>query len=87
MRTTLDLPDPLFRRAKATASLRGLTLRAFVAQALDHELCQGEMSPLRRGRPVRLPLVPSSRPGGVQMTPERVAELMEAEDLDVSARH
>ena len=86
MRTTLDLPDPLFRRAKATASLRGLTLRAFVSQAIDHELCQGELAALQRNRPVRLPLVPSSRPGGVPMTPERVAELMEAEDLDVSAR-
>jgi hypothetical protein len=86
MRTTLDLPDPLFRRAKATASLRGLTLRAFVTQAIDHELGQGGVGSLQRGQPVRLPLVRSSHPGALQMTAERVAEFMEAEDLDASAR-
>jgi hypothetical protein len=27
MRTTVDLPDPLFKRVKAEAALRGLKLR------------------------------------------------------------
>ena len=38
MRTTIDLPDPLFKEAKAAAALRGVTLRDVVEEALRHEL-------------------------------------------------
>ena len=38
MKTTLDLPDPLFRKAKATAAERGQSLRDFVAEALTDKL-------------------------------------------------
>lgn len=38
MRTTIDLPDPLFKEAKAAAALRGMTLRDIVARALRREL-------------------------------------------------
>ena len=31
MRTTLDLPDPLFRRLKARAALEGLSLKDLIA--------------------------------------------------------
>lgn len=40
MKTTLDLPDPLFRKAKATAAERGQSLRDFVAEALQDKLEQ-----------------------------------------------
>lgn len=38
MKTTLDLPDPLFRKAKATAAERGQSLKDFVAEALRQKL-------------------------------------------------
>jgi hypothetical protein len=38
MRTTLDLPDELLRRAKIVAIERGCSLRALFAQALEREL-------------------------------------------------
>ncbi len=34
MKTTLELPDDLLRRSKATAALRGESLKEFVATAL-----------------------------------------------------
>lgn len=40
MRTTLDLPDDLLRKAKIAAVERGCTLRALFAQALERELKQ-----------------------------------------------
>ncbi len=40
MRTTLDLPDELLRRAKIAAVERGCTLRALFAHALERELKQ-----------------------------------------------
>lgn len=42
MRTTLDLPDDLLRRAKIAAVERGCTLRALFTQALERELNQPE---------------------------------------------
>lgn len=38
MKTTLEIPGPLFRKAKATAAERGVTLREFVNDALRDKL-------------------------------------------------
>ena len=38
MKTTLELPDPLFRRAKATAAELGMSLKDFFTGALEDKL-------------------------------------------------
>ena len=38
MRTTIDIPEPLLRRAKAEAALRGLRLKDIVRDALQRFL-------------------------------------------------
>ena len=38
MKTTLDIPDLVFRRAKAKAAERGQALRVFVTEALQEKL-------------------------------------------------
>ena len=38
MKTTIEIPDPLFRKAKATAAERGQSLKAFVTEALIDKL-------------------------------------------------
>jgi hypothetical protein len=38
MKTTLELPDPLFRKAKAAAAERGQSLKEFVTEALRAKL-------------------------------------------------
>ncbi len=38
MKTTLEMPDELFRRAKTTAAKRGQSLKQLVTTALEHEL-------------------------------------------------
>lgn len=38
MKTTLEIPDPLFRRVKAKAAERGQTLKALVTEALQEKL-------------------------------------------------
>ncbi len=35
MRTTIDIPDELFRRCKAAAALEGGSLKVFVREALE----------------------------------------------------
>jgi hypothetical protein len=38
VKTTIEIPDPLFRRVKARAAERGQSLREFVAEALREKL-------------------------------------------------
>lgn len=38
MRTTVDLPDSLYRRAKAEAALRGIRLKDLIEEGVRHVL-------------------------------------------------
>jgi hypothetical protein len=38
MKTTLEIPDAVFRRAKARAAQRGIPLRQFVTEAVEEKL-------------------------------------------------
>jgi hypothetical protein len=40
VKTTLEIPDPLFRKAKATAAARGQTLKQLVNEALRDKLAK-----------------------------------------------
>ncbi len=56
MRTTVDLPDELFRETKAAAALRGSSLKDLIIGALRTELHRAS-SPKPKGKPLQLPLV------------------------------
>ena len=49
MKTTIDLPDALYRRAKICAAERGTTLRALLTESLEAHLLE---------RPARGPELP-----------------------------
>ena len=38
MKTTLEIPDTIFRRAKSLAAERGISLREFVTEAVKDKL-------------------------------------------------
>jgi hypothetical protein len=38
VKTTLEIPDPIFRHAKARAAEKGIPLRQFVTEAVENEL-------------------------------------------------
>jgi hypothetical protein len=38
MKTTLEIPDPIFRRAKSVAAERGIPFREFVTEAVKDKL-------------------------------------------------
>jgi hypothetical protein len=42
VKTTLEIADPLFRKAKARAAERGQSLKDFVAEALEARLKAGD---------------------------------------------
>lgn len=47
MKTTLEIPDQIFRKAKATASALGIPLREYVTQAVEEKLSTGNERPDR----------------------------------------
>lgn len=38
MKTTLEIPEPVFRQAKAKAAEQGIPLRQFVTEAVENQL-------------------------------------------------
>jgi hypothetical protein len=44
VKTTIDLPDPTFRRAKALAATQGVTLKSFITEAVERSLQQPRKS-------------------------------------------
>jgi hypothetical protein len=79
MRTTVDIPDHLLRRAKAAAALEGKSFKAFLMEAVVHELERGVEKKFARKK-VSLPLVPSSRPGTLQLNSDDIAHILNQED-------
>jgi hypothetical protein len=48
VKTTLEIPDKTFRKAKATASALGIPLREYVTQAVEEKL---SLASQRAGKP------------------------------------
>lgn len=72
MRTTIDIPDALYRRIKARAATEGRPAKALILQAVEQALTPGPM----KGRPVRLPIVRSKRPGTMRLDNARIYDVI-----------
>jgi len=73
MRTTIDIPDAMYRRLKARAAREGRPAKALILQGVDRVL-RGDASPA--GKRVRLPLVRSKRPGTIRLDNARIYDVI-----------
>ena len=84
MKTTIELPDELFRDAKATAARRGTALREFVREALAEKLARENGSAAQgtgAGKwPVPPPDIPSKEIWRVQAIIDAEFDQIEPED-------
>jgi len=64
MRTTVDIPDAMYRRLKSRAAREGSSARALILKGVK-EVLKAERQ--QSGSPVSLPIVPSKRPGTVAL--------------------
>jgi len=73
IRTTVDIPAPLYRKLKEQAARQGCSIRDLVMHGIERAL----LNPQRpRRKPVRFPLIDSEGPK-IELTNERLYELIE----------
>jgi hypothetical protein len=78
MKTTLDMDDELMRRAKEQAAAAGVTLRAFVEDALRARMLP--VIPRHKRFKLALPVIEGRRPPAVDIADrEALYDLMERE--------
>ena len=74
MRTSIDLPDDLFRQLKILAASRGVTLKTLVQRAVENEVTWARAQTPRRR--LRFPLLDSKEPGTLNLTNAEIEELL-----------
>lgn len=84
MRTTIDISDQLLRSAKAVAAMEGKSLKAFLTEAIKHELQRSAQKKISRRR-IELPLIPSKHPGTLDITGDSIAAAINQEDIHAFA--
>jgi hypothetical protein len=73
MRTTIDIPDAVYRRLKARAAGEGRSAKALILQGVEQVL---KRKPDVPGRRVTLPLVNSKRPGSLRIDNARIYDVI-----------
>lgn len=72
MRTTVDIPDRLYRQLKSRAAREGSSTRALILRGVK-EVLKAERP--KTGVPVSLPIVKSKRPGSVALDNANIYEI------------
>ncbi len=71
MRTTVDIPDEMYRELKSRAALEGETVKALIVRGVEVTLKRkGNGTVLRRQG--RMPVIHSKKPGSLKLGDEGV---------------
>jgi plasmid stability protein len=73
MRTTIDIPDAMYRRLKTRAAGEGRSAKALILRGVEQVLKVDSAAVRRR---VSLPLVPSKRPGAIRIDNARIYDII-----------
>ena len=73
MRTTVDIPDPVYRRLKSRAASEGSSAKELILRGVEQVLKEPKR---RRSRRVKLPLVPSKEPGTLHLGNAKIYDLI-----------
>ena len=72
MRTTVDIPDPTYRKLKAKAAQQGSSVKRLILRGVDTLLSERR----HKTAPVRLPLLRSKEPGTLDLSNEQIYEII-----------
>lgn len=74
MRTTVDIPDSVYRQLKATAALQGCSVRELILRGVESELRTRQA--FKSGNRVTLPVIKSSRKSPLKLSNQRINEIL-----------
>ena len=86
MRTTVDIPDELYRALKARAALTGVPVREMVTQLIDLGLRSVPTNASRRDRR-RTPPPVAIQPRGVPIAALSNQDMARLEEIEDEAKH
>jgi hypothetical protein len=73
MRTTVDIPDPVYRELKGKAATEGRSVKELILRGVEAEL---QSHRWKRGRRVSLPIIRSKRPGSLRLDNAKIYEII-----------
>jgi hypothetical protein len=73
MRTTVDIPDPIYRRLRSRAVSEGSTAKELILRGVQQVLKDKKKKSRRR---VKLPIVRSKRPGELQIDNAKIYDVI-----------
>jgi hypothetical protein len=73
VRTTVDIPDPLYRELKGKAASEGRSVKELILRSVEEELKSRRS---RANRRVSLPIVRSKRPGSLKLDNAKIFEII-----------
>jgi plasmid stability protein len=74
MRTTIDIPDAMYRRLKSRAAREGRSAKSLILRGVEQALKEPAAAAPRRK--LKLPLVASKRPGTLRLDNARIYDLI-----------
>ena len=74
MRTTLDIPDETYRAIKIKAAQEGCSIREIALRGIERELSPAV--PSTSVRRFKVPVIPSSQPGTLNLTNEQIDDIL-----------
>ena len=72
MRTTVDIPDPIYRELKGKAASEGRSVKELILRGVEQEL----RGPRARPSRVKLPIVRSKKPGATKLDNAKIFEII-----------
>lgn len=73
MRTTFDIPEPIYRAMRTRAASEGTTMREIILEGVAMRLRMRDATPQHDSRP-RFPVIKSRNPGSLKLGQEGVYE-------------
>ena len=73
MRTTVDIPDPVYRRLKSRAASEGSSAKELILRGVQEVLKEGRRKSRRR---IKLPIIRSKQPGTLELDNDKIFEII-----------
>jgi hypothetical protein len=73
MRTTVDIPDPVYRRLRSRAASEGSSAKELILRGVKQVLRERPRKPHRR---ITLPIIRSKQPGTLGLDNDKIFEII-----------